>query len=52
LDYEAAEEFFEFNVAGAYVGERTPMYMMPIADLSPDGINEDAPDDDGPAIGW
>jgi len=39
MDYETAEEFFEFNVAGAYVGERTPMYLMPVADL-------DATDDD------
>lgn len=25
-DWETAEEFFEFNVAGAYVGEHTPMF--------------------------
>ena len=24
---EGAEEFFEFNVAGAYVGERTPWFL-------------------------
>lgn len=25
--WEDAEEFFEFNIAGAYVGERTPAYI-------------------------
>lgn len=27
LDRESAEEFFEFNTAGAYVGPRTPMFL-------------------------
>ena len=32
---EEAEEFFEFNVVGAYVGERTPLFFeeMDIADV-------------------
>lgn len=25
--YEEAEEFFEFNVAGSYVGEQTPIFI-------------------------
>ena len=28
MDEEAAEEFFEFNVAGAYVGEKTPAFAV------------------------
>ena len=27
MDEEGAEEFFEFNIAGAYVGEHTPIFM-------------------------
>lgn len=27
MDEEQAEEYFEFNVAGAWVGESTPIYM-------------------------
>jgi hypothetical protein len=27
LSHEEAEEHFEFNVVGAYVGERTPMFI-------------------------
>ena len=27
MSHEDAEEFFEFNVAGAWVGERTPMFL-------------------------
>ena len=27
MTYEEAEEFFEFNVAGAWVGENTPIYL-------------------------
>lgn len=26
MDIEYAREFFEFNIAGAYVGERTPVF--------------------------
>ncbi len=26
MSYEEAQEFFDFNIEGAYVGERTPMY--------------------------
>lgn len=27
MDWETAEEFFEFNVAGAYAGEGAPVYL-------------------------
>jgi len=27
MDFEEAEEYFEFNVQGAYVGEDTPIFM-------------------------
>lgn len=27
MDREEAEEFFEFNVAGAWVGEQTPVWV-------------------------
>lgn len=27
MDYEGAVEFFEFNIAGAYVGPHTPIYV-------------------------
>ena len=26
MSYEEAQEFFDFNVEGAYMGERTPVY--------------------------
>ena len=29
MDPEEAVEFFEFNVAGAYVGPATPIYLQP-----------------------
>jgi len=31
MSAEDAQEFFDFNVAGAYVGERTPAFMFPIS---------------------
>ncbi len=27
MDLEEAEEFFQFNIVGAYVGEATPVFM-------------------------
>jgi len=30
MSYEEAVEFFDFNIAGAYVGPRTPVYVMPV----------------------
>jgi len=27
MDYDEAQEFFEFNVVGAYVGAHTPIYV-------------------------
>lgn len=26
MSYEEAQEFFDFNIEGAYMGERTPVY--------------------------
>lgn len=31
-DYPEAEEFFEYNTAGAYVGEGTPLFLVAWAD--------------------
>jgi len=33
MDREQATEFYEFNIIGAYVGERTPMFITLIDDL-------------------
>ncbi len=33
MDREQATEFYEFNILGAYVGERTPMFITLIDDL-------------------
>jgi len=30
LDREEAEEFFDFNTAGAYVGPRTPLFLTKV----------------------
>lgn len=30
MDEEEAEEFFDFNIGGAYLGEATPMFLSPI----------------------
>jgi hypothetical protein len=27
MDYEEAQEFFEFNIVGAYMGENTPVFI-------------------------
>lgn len=37
---EEAEEFFEFNVAGAFVGDQTPLFLerCNIADLTDKGF--------------
>jgi hypothetical protein len=29
MSYEEAEEYFGFNVLGAWVGEKTPVFMIP-----------------------
>lgn len=34
MTWEDAEEFFEFNVAGAYVGEFAPFFVELIKDIS------------------
>ena len=33
MDEEEAEEFFEFNVIGSWVGEGTPMFMTKVVDV-------------------
>jgi len=33
MDREEATEFYEFNILGAYVGERTPMFISLLTDL-------------------
>jgi hypothetical protein len=33
MDREEATEFYEFNILGAYVGERTPMFINLLTDL-------------------
>lgn len=30
MDEAEAEEFFDFNIGGAYMGESTPMFLTPI----------------------
>jgi hypothetical protein len=30
MDAESAEEFFEFNMAGSYMGKHTPMFLYPL----------------------
>jgi len=30
MDYEEAEEFFRYNIIGAYMGEYTPIYLTGI----------------------
>ena len=32
LSYEEADEHFEFNVAGSYVGEHTPVFVRALED--------------------
>jgi hypothetical protein len=33
---EAAQEYFDFNVAGAYVGKHTPIFVWPYENDDPD----------------
>ena len=33
MSFEEAEEFFSFNVAGAWVGEQTPLFLRRITAL-------------------
>lgn len=39
MTYEEAWEFFEYNIAGAYVGESTPMYVSVME--RPSGVFKD-----------
>jgi hypothetical protein len=31
MSYEDASEFFDFNIIGAYVGDRTPVFLEPMS---------------------
>jgi len=33
MTYEEAVEFYEFNIEGAYMGERTPVYITMLKDI-------------------
>ena len=33
IDEVSAVEYFEFNVSGAYIGEKTPIFFVPAKDL-------------------
>lgn len=33
MDRDMASEYYEFNILGAYVGERTPLFINLVADL-------------------
>ena len=33
MDREEATEYYEFNIIGAYVGERTPIFISLVSDL-------------------
>lgn len=40
---EDAEEFFDFNILGAYMGPNTPMFLTPISELERSPL-QDEPD--------
>jgi hypothetical protein len=33
MSYEEAIEWYDFNIIGAYVGEKTPVFMESISDI-------------------
>ena len=33
MELDEAEEFFEFNIQGAWVGEKTPMFVARLEDI-------------------
>ena len=33
MEYDEAQEFFEFNIIGAYMGEHTPIFITPTDSL-------------------
>jgi hypothetical protein len=33
MTYETAREYFDFNIAGGYVGEHTPIFLTGVDDL-------------------
>lgn len=33
MDRDEAEDFFDFNIAGAYVGEASPVFLTPVSEL-------------------
>lgn len=46
MSYEEAEEYLEFNSIGAWVGERTPMWIVPVEQL----VETFAPDTEDPEL--
>ena len=44
---EEAWEWFDFNIDGAYVGEQTPIYIMPITFSDPKPAPSPSPDSEG-----
>lgn len=43
MSYEEAVEFFEFNILGAYVGEKTPVYFDEESVWNQEDIEGDEP---------
>lgn len=41
MTHEEAEEYLEFNSIGAWVGEQTPAWMIPIEDLTEMSSDDD-----------
>jgi hypothetical protein len=33
MTYDEAEEYFEFNVTGAFVGDRMPVFLLPMKEV-------------------
>lgn len=34
MNYSEAEEFFEYNIQGAWVGEGTPAFFVPVSEVA------------------
>lgn len=35
MSFEEAQEYFDFNILGAFVGDQTPVYMTSLEDVCP-----------------
>ena len=46
MTYEEAEEFLEYNVYGAYVGDLTPAFLTPFSDV-PFWVGEERDESEG-----